>query len=134
MQGSAQSDKIWNEYVNTIKDLLTESKEFVASITSNQDTLIREIQEECKQMKSLMAQNTKLMAMLESNISRKKEMAATNSPGSGKVKKQKRSCKKCKKDGCHEDTACFLFPEMLISAQIGRRNRMVCSLGVVTWR
>ena len=73
----------WTKYGDTLEDLLTELKEFVALITSNQDTLIKEMQEERKQMKNRMAQNTKLMSMLETNISRKKETAATNSLGGG---------------------------------------------------
>ena len=69
------------------------------------------MQEERKQMKNLMAQNTKLMAMLESNISGKKETPATRSPGGGKVKKEKRTCKNCKKDGYHEDEKYLSLPE-----------------------
>ena len=111
MQGAAQRDKAWTKYIDTLKDSLTESKEFVASITSNQDTLMEEMQEERKQMKNIMAQNTKLMAMLESNINRKKKTAAINSPGSRKVKKQKGTCKHCKKNGYHEDVGCFSLPE-----------------------
>ena len=81
MQGASQRDEVWTEYVDMLKDSLTESKEFVASITSNQDTLMKERQEERKQMKNLMAQNTKLIAMLERNIIGKKETAATKSLG-----------------------------------------------------
>ena len=72
---------------------------------------MKEMQEERKQMKNLMAQNTKLMVMLESNISGKKEMTAIKSPGSGKVRKQKRTCKHCKKDRYHEDVDCFSLPQ-----------------------
>ena len=50
---------------------------------------MKEMQEEQKQMKRLMAQNTKLMAMLESNISGKKETAATKSLADRKGKKVK---------------------------------------------
>ena len=55
--------------------------------------------------------NLKLMAMVESNISGKKETPATRSPGGRKVKKEKRTCKYCKKEGYHEDAACFSLPE-----------------------
>ena len=58
MQGAAQRDEVWTKYVNTLEDLLTESKESVALIMSNQDTPMKEMQEERKHMKSLMAQNT----------------------------------------------------------------------------
>ena len=71
-------DEAWAEYVDTLKDSLTESKEFVASITSSQDTLMRETKEERKQMKLLMTQNTKLMSMLESNIIGKRRKQEKN--------------------------------------------------------
>ena len=63
VQGAAQRDIAWTEYVNTLEDSLTDSKEFVASITSNPDTLVREMQEKRKQMRNRMVQNTKLMDM-----------------------------------------------------------------------
>ena len=72
---------------------------------------MKEMQEERKQMKNLMEKNSKLMAILESNISGKTEMAATRSPGGGKVKKEKCTCKHCRKPGYHEDAACFSLPE-----------------------
>ena len=108
--GAVTRDEAWAEYVDTLKDSLTESKEFVASITSSQDTLMRETKEERKQMKLLMTQHTKLMSMLESNIigkggSRKKI------PGRRKGKKQKPTCKHYRKDGYHEDDKCFSLPE-----------------------
>ena len=62
-------------------------------------------------MENLMAQNMKLMAMLESNISGRKETPSTRSPGGGKVKKEKHTCKNCKKDGYHEDEKYFSLPE-----------------------
>ena len=66
--GASARDKVWTDYVDTIEDLLLESKEFVASKTSAQDNLNNELEEECKQVKAVMAQNTKLMEMLETNI------------------------------------------------------------------
>ena len=84
MQGAAQREEAWTEYIVMLKDSPTELKEFVVSVISNQDTLMKEMQEERKQMKSLVVKNTKLMAMLESNISRNKETAATNSPETGR--------------------------------------------------
>ena len=44
-------------------------------MTSIQETFMKELLEEHKQMKTVMAQNTKLMAMLEANISGKGDEA-----------------------------------------------------------
>ena len=73
--GASARDKACTEYVATIKDSLAELKEFVASMTSIQETFMKELLEEHKQMKIVMAQNTKLMAMLEANISGKGDEA-----------------------------------------------------------
>ena len=86
INGSAARDKAWIEYVNTLEDALTEPKEFVASMTLSQDTLMKKMREERKQMKLMMAQNTKLMPMLETNISRKGEESGRKSLGNGKVR------------------------------------------------
>ena len=45
VSGVAARDKAWTKYVDTLKDLLTESKEFLASMTSSQDTLMKETKE-----------------------------------------------------------------------------------------
>ena len=48
VQGATQRDKVWTKYVDMLKYYLTESKEFMALITPNQDTLMREMQEDCQ--------------------------------------------------------------------------------------
>ena len=77
-------DKSWTEYVDTLKDSLMESKEFVASMMSSQETLMKELLEEHKQMKTVMVQNTKLMTMLEANNSGKGDKAGGKSPDSNR--------------------------------------------------
>ena len=87
VNGAAARDKVWTEYVDTVKDSLTESKEFMASMTPSQDTLMEELREDHKKMKLMMAQNIKLMSMLENNISGKREEDGSKSLGDGKLKK-----------------------------------------------
>ena len=41
-------DEKWMEYVDTLQDSLSKSKEFVASISSTKDTLINELKEKHK--------------------------------------------------------------------------------------
>ena len=41
-------DEKWMEYVDTLQDSLSKSKEFVASMTSAKDTLINKLKEEHK--------------------------------------------------------------------------------------
>ena len=67
----------WTEYVDTLEDSLLESNEFVASITSAQDTIVNELKDEHMQMKVTIAQNEKLMTMLKANLSGKWEEAGS---------------------------------------------------------
>ena len=97
--------------MDTLEDSLIESKEVVASMTPIQETLTKELLEERNQMKLMMAQNTKLMSMLETNISGKRCEAGSKFPGDGKVRRQKCTCKHCEKDGYHDDDACFSLPQ-----------------------
>ena len=62
-------------------------------------------------MKLMMAKNAKLMSMLGTNISGKGDEAGSKSPGSDKVKRQKRICGHYKKDGYCGDKGCFSLPE-----------------------
>ena len=72
VNGATARDEAWIEYVNTLEDSLTESKEFAASMALSQDILMKEMKEERKQMKLMMAQTTKLVSTPENVISRKR--------------------------------------------------------------
>ena len=99
------------EYVNTLEDSLTESKEFVAAMTSSQEILMEELLEERTKMKLMLAHNTELMSMLETNISGKGDEIGSKSPGGGEVKRQKCTCKHCRKNGYRDDDTCFSLPQ-----------------------
>ena len=53
-------------------------------MTLTQDTLINELKDERKQMKTVVVQHTKLMAMLEANFGGKGEEAGHKLPCNGK--------------------------------------------------
>ena len=84
VNGAATRDKVWMEYGITLEDSLTEPKEFVASMTLNQETPMKELLEEQKHIKLMMAQNIKLMLMLETSISGKGDEAGSKLRGGSK--------------------------------------------------
>ena len=63
--GVKTRDEAWTAYVDTLKDLLSESKEIVASVTLAQDTLMNKLKEQHKQTAAAMEKDTKRIAMLE---------------------------------------------------------------------
>ena len=86
-------------------------------------------------MKAQMVQNTKLMTMLEANLDGKGEEASGKSPGSGKLRRQKRTCKNVVKKVYMRMMIVSNWTKTKISIQHGTRmDMMVWGLGVVIWR
>ena len=79
-----------------------------------------------------MAQNTKLVSMLESNISGKKEEAGSKSPATEKQKSRSAFANTARNLDIMRIRIAFHCPRTKISAQHGTRNRMIWGLGVVT--
>ena len=79
-----------------------------------------------------MAQNTKLVSMLESNISGKKEEAGSKSPATEKQKSRSAFANTARKTDTMRMRIVFHCPRTRISAQFVTRNRMVRGLGIVT--
>ena len=105
--GASARDEAWTELVDTLEDFLSESNEFVASMTLAQDTLITELEENCKHMKTVVVQNTKLTAILEANLGDKGEKDGSKSPGGVNSHRKKHTCNNCSKEISHEDDDCF---------------------------
>ena len=106
----------------------------MASMTSSQDIIMNKIKGEHTQMKLMMAQNTKLMSMLVSNITRKKEETARRSRETEKEKNRSAFANTARNPDITRMRIVVHCLRTKISAQHGTMNRVVWGLGVVTWR
>ena len=83
-------------------------------------------------MKLMMAQNMKLVSILESSIHGKKEAAGIKSPGGRKVKSRGAFANSARKLDTTRMKIAPLCLRTSIFARIGTMNRMLWGLGVVT--
>ena len=85
VNGAAARDEAWMEYVDTLEDSLTEPKQFVASMTLNQETPTKELLKERKHIKLMMAQNTNAYQCLKLTSAVKGMKPEANFLDGGKV-------------------------------------------------